>query len=142
VKAKRFFCGAWLEAFIYQSLKNYGKFDFVRGRVSIEQEETDNELDVVCVYQGKLGIVEAKTGVLMGKKASLKRQLVTSRLTYLKTFSTGAFGKTIFVTDRKRKPVNLELSSQFINRVKNSIDCLICFEDLHILADQIFKKMV
>ena len=131
---RRFFKGGWLEAFIYVSLDKHKEFEDLMGRVVVK--EIKNELDVICTYKGKMGIIEAKTGSFSGKD-NLEKRLSVSKLMSLKNTLLGKFGKTILVSDQYKN----DMDSNFKLRAECYEVPIIYFDQLPMVADEVFKIM-
>lgn len=80
-----FLTGKWLEEYVAWRLKQSGKFMDVC-HCSIKVAEPENELDVACTLNGKLGIIECKSG-------SVKEQVALTKLKMLRDRLGGVFGK-------------------------------------------------
>jgi len=80
--------GGWLESYVYQALKACPDFMDVQARLHLSGVE--NELDVACTMNAKLGIVECKSGGVRG-------QGMLNRLLALKQTLAGTFGSSFLV---------------------------------------------
>ncbi len=121
--------GGWLEAYVYTALKESGRFMDVVGRVHTTGDE--NEIDVACTLNAKLGIIECKSSAFQG-------QAILNRLLALKETLAGTFGKTFFVTSRypdRLSEVNQLRAAEYISR-------LIGMDELAYVEGVIYKTMV
>jgi len=103
-----FRAGRWLEAFTYQLLLDAKVFDDILGPVIFEspsrhddQTSVTNEIDVMALHHGKLGLIECKTRLRRrdrtGGQAS-GAQDALGKLKALQDVSAGLFGKGFVVT--------------------------------------------
>lgn len=90
-QCKEFLDGLWLEAYTFVALQESGKFMDVDGRFNLKGVK--NEIDVGCVINGKLGIIECKRTL-----ADRKGQDLFNRMQVLRGRLGGTFGKAFFVT--------------------------------------------
>ena len=102
LKTIHFLKGGWLEIYAFTAIHESSQFMDVLSPLAITQFR--DEIDVAVVYQGKMGIVECKTGNLKGKTgtAALKQ------LYEFRTKLTGPFGKAFLVTSWKGSLSHLE----------------------------------
>jgi hypothetical protein len=103
-----FVSGKWLEGFTYLAALEGGNFSDVEHSLKIEGVE--NEIDVACVLNGKLGIVECKTGRLKGTAG----QSALNRLWALKDGLGGTFARSFLVIN---KPVE-QMAKAFRQRAQ------------------------
>jgi len=100
--------GRWLEAFAYQILQASGKFAHVNGPTIFEspgrnddQISVTNEIDILALYQGKLGLIECKTRLRRYERSNKQSSIpqdALSKLKALQDVSAGLFGKGFVVT--------------------------------------------
>ena len=129
-EAVRFLAGGWLEGYVYYALARHGRrMDVIQ---SLQVAGVENELDVVCSYNGKLGIVECKSGDLVGKT-----QPVLNRLRALKESLGGTFAKTFLVTSQPLA----RMSQVFLRRAREYVAGAVGLEDLVRVEEVIFALM-
>jgi hypothetical protein len=116
----RYLDGGWLEQYVLLVLQRDGRFADVAGNVQLSGIE--NELDAACTFNGKLGIVECKSGKIEGGVGSA----TTNRLRALKESLAGTFGKTILVACTP----NADMPRRFLDRAREYVSCVAGLEDL------------
>jgi len=116
-----FFNGSWLEAYVFLALRKSDSFADVEARVMIEGIE--NELDVACTLNAKLGVIECKTGKI--------GQNELNRLKALRETLGGVFSKSFLVVPYGKS----RIPEQTRARAEEYVSCLIDEEDL----DQVEK---
>lgn len=128
----RYFDGNWLEQYVTLALEKDGRFDDVAGNVQLAGVE--NELDVACTLNGKLAIVECKSGKMEGGEGAI----VMNRLRALKDSIAGTFGRTILVTcyDTSR------LSNRFLDRAREYVSHVVGLADLDKVECVIYDEIV
>lgn len=90
--AYMFLNGGWLESYVWLALKKTSRCMDARCRLKIQ--DIENELDAACTVQGKLGIIECKSGSLKGPEG----QKILGRLKALKDTLGGTFARPFLVT--------------------------------------------
>jgi hypothetical protein len=130
--AVRFINGGWLEDYVALKLIQSGVFMDVCWRLKVAR--IDNELDVACTINGKLGIVECKSGSLKGDKG----QFMLSRLRALKETLGGTFGKSYLVTSTPKEKISADL----LNRAKEYVSRVIDLSELPMVAEIIEHGLV
>jgi hypothetical protein len=118
--AVSFIDGGWLEAYVYLALQNSGRFANVAARQKLSGAE--NELDVACTLNGKLGIIECKGGNLKGPLG----QSALNRLRALRDSLGGIFARAFLVTAQSRD----DFTNVFRQRAKEYSLQVIGMEDL------------
>ncbi|NMB86855.1 MAG: DUF1887 family protein [Chloroflexi bacterium] len=127
----RYLDGAWLEQYVGLALESDGRFADVAGNLQLAGIE--NELDVACTLNGKLAIVECKSGKMeKGEGAA-----VISRLRTLKESLAGTFGKSFLVNCYYTH----QLSSRFVERAAEYVSRMICLEDLAEVENIIYNEI-
>ena len=109
-----FMDGNWLEAYVYQALEQSGSFADVAARLKIAGVE--NELDVACMLDGRLGIIECKGGSLKGQTG----QAALNRLRALRGSLGGLFAQNFLVTAQSvgdLSPVFQRRADEYVSRV-------------------------
>jgi len=129
--AYQFLHGRWLEAYVYQALIKSGRFGDVRSQLRLTG--LDNELDAACTINGKLGVVECKTGSLASKEG----QSTLNRLRALRDSLGGLFAKPFLVMTQPPE----SLSAQFVQRASEYRACLVGIGDLGTIDQVIFDEM-
>jgi hypothetical protein len=130
--AARFINGDWLEDYVVLKLAQSGSFMDVCWRLKVAK--VDNELDVACTINGKIGIIECKSGSLKGAKG----QFMLSRLHALKETLGGTFGKTYLVTATPKE----EISADLLNRANEYVSRIIDLSELPMVAEIIEHGLV
>lgn len=120
--------GKWLERYVYAALKKDGRFMDVLANVQIA--EVENEIDVACTLNGKLAIMECKSGIMDG-------QGTLNRLRALKDSMAGAFGKSFLVTCRNQK----NLGQVFLKRAQEYVSRIIGLEELGSVEEIVYQDM-
>ena len=116
------FEGRWLEAYVFYAVSRAikkdaeGRFGYeiggrsvytdVASQVVAMKDDVKNELDVVCALNGKLGIVECKSGKIYKKKEGKRKGSPApdylNRLSTLKQVMAGTFGQAFLVTTEEK----------------------------------------
>ncbi len=120
--------GLWLERYVYTALQNHGHFMDVSANIQIA--EIENEIDVSCTLNGKLAIIECKSGGMNG-------QATLNRLRALKDSMAGTFGKSFLVTCRNQK----NLGRVFLNRAHEYVSRIIGLEELERVEEIVYQDM-
>ena len=130
-RTSQYLDGGWLEQYVAYALREDGRFADVAGNLQLAG--VDNELDVACTLNGKLAIVECKSGKMKGGEATE----MVNRLRALKDSIAGTFGKTFLVTchDTSR------LSGQFLTRASEYVSKVIGFEHLANVEQVIYEEV-
>ena len=123
--------GGWLEQYVAHALSVDGRFADVAGNLQLAGVE--NELDVACTLNGKLAIIECKSGKIEGGQGT---QMV-NRLRALKDSLAGTFGKTFLVTCYE----TTRLSRRFLERAREYVSKVIGFEDLTAVEQIIYDEI-
>lgn len=129
--AFRFLDGRWLEGYVYLALKKSCYFVDVKSQVKLSGVE--NELDISCTINAKLGVVECKSRILKGPKG----QSTVNLLRALRDSLGGTFAKSFFITPYPPE----SYSRQFIKRANEYVSCLIHQEELTRVEDVIKHEM-
>jgi len=116
----KFIQGGWLEAYACAILKRCDRFMDVAANVKVAGVE--NELDIACSLNGKLGIIECKSGQIKGQEG----QAYLNRLRVLKESLGGSFGRTVLVTALPKG----SLSTEVERRAREYVARLIYLEEL------------
>lgn len=127
----RYFEGNWLEQYVGYALEKDGRFDDVAGNLQLAGIE--NELDVACTLNGKLAIVECKSGKIEGGEGSS----IINRLRALKDSIAGTFGKTILVTCYETN----RLSQKFLDRAGEYVSRVVGLGDLAEVERVIYEEV-
>lgn len=126
--------GGWLEQYVAFALQADGRFADVAGNLQLAGVE--NELDVACTLNGKLAIIECKSGKIDGGEGTK----MVNRLRALKESLAGTFGKTFLVTCHD----TTRMSRRFLDRANEYVSKVIGVENLaaveHIIYDEIVRK--
>ncbi len=123
--------GDWLEQYVARALSADGRFSDVAGNLQLAGVE--NELDVACTLNGKLAIVECKSGKLEKGQGAI----MVSRLRALKESLAGTFGKTFLVTCYETR----QLSARFLDRAGEYVSSVIGIEQLAEVEQVIYEKV-
>ncbi len=127
-----FLNGGWLEDYVASSLQKTGIQQMNIGcRLKIKGIE--NEIDVACALNGKLGIVECKSGSLKGPVG----QGILNRLRALKESLGGTFAKSYLVTTCPTS----EASYQFKARANEYVSSVIYLDQLEIVGNLIVDQL-
>ena len=126
-----FLNGGWLESFVLRALQKTNLFMDVVCRQKVANVE--NELDVACTLNGKLGIVECKSGSLKGQQG----QGILNRLRTLKDTLGGTFAKSFLVTTTKPEYV----SKEFEIRAKEYVSEVIHLDGLVNVGEIIARRL-
>lgn len=118
--AVAFINGGWLESFVYLCLQQAGGFMDVACRLKVAG--IDNELDVACTLNGKLGVIECKSGSLKGPVG----QSALNRLRALKETLGGTFGRSFLIVASLEE----NLSADFIRRANEYVSRVIYLNEL------------
>lgn len=139
--------GRWLEAFAYQSLQEANRFDDIRGPVIFESPSrrddptnVTNEIDVMVLYQGKLGLIECKTRLRRRERSGGQTggaQDALGKLKALQDVSAGLFGKGFVVTAQREK----RLSPAVYERAREYRLTIIPRESLLSLPDIVYRGL-
>lgn len=121
--------GDWLEAYVFVALRESGLFMDVVNNLYIGG--VTNELDAVCMLNGKLAVVECKSNINKGS------QNILNRLQALKDTLSGTFGKTFLVTGKRLE----NFDEPTMKRVNEYISGMICADDLYQVETLIAQKM-
>lgn len=75
-KETKYFSGEWLEEYVYFKIKeelNLNDEEILTG-CTLKKEQTNNEIDVVFIYNHKLYIIECKTSIIDNRKIQIVKE--------------------------------------------------------------------
>lgn len=129
--AFNFLNGGWLEYYVENALLETGLFmDIV---CNLKVTKIPNQIDVACTINGKLGVIECKTGSLKGPDG----QDTLSKLFALRKFLGGTFAKSILVITSSKD----SLTPEFLSRADEYVSCVMYIEQLEDLGSLIVKQL-
>lgn len=131
VGAVKFLDGGWLEAYTYLALRQSRALVDVVCRLKLSGVE--NELDVACTLNAKLGVIECKSGSLKGPTG----QAALNRLRALRDSLGGVFGKAFLIIGQN----SADLPEVFQRRAAEYVSRIIGLEDLHRVEDLVQEEM-
>lgn len=123
--------GGWLESYVWLALQKNGRCMDTGCRLKIQ--DIENELDAACTVNGKLGIVECKSGSLKGPEG----QKILSRLKALKDTLGGTFAKSFLVTTSQPE----EVTEDFKKRAREYVSTIIYLDELESVGDRIVEQL-
>ena len=103
--------GKWLEIYTYVALLDSGRFDDVLANVYVAGAE--NELDTICIKDGKLILVECKAGIGLAKqRQSGDHMAILNKIEVLREQLGGLFAQTFVVSPLEQRKIAPAFSSR------------------------------